>query len=111
MFPPRLEAPLVNLLHAARLPMALALLALAAAACAPAAPSQYAQGAPMAPRAPAFSPAEDAPHTVGQPGHMRPGIHLEPNPRPERILPDVKSILAMISDPTKTLVREVLWIH
>jgi hypothetical protein len=49
---------------------------------------QYAQGAPLAPRPPAFSPTTDAPHTVGQPGHVRPATRMEPNPRPGRVLPE-----------------------
>jgi hypothetical protein len=42
-------------------------------ACAPTHPSEYQQGAfRPAHRPPAFTPSQDAPHTVGQPGHVKP---------------------------------------
>lgn len=50
-------------------------------------PSTYAQGAPMPPRPPPFNPAQDAPHTVGQPGHLAPPVRPQPNPVPGRVLP------------------------
>lgn len=46
----------------------------------------YQQGIPMAPRAPAFNPMADAPHTVGQPGHVA-REHV-PRTASTRILPE-----------------------
>jgi hypothetical protein len=42
------------------------------------------------PRPPVFTPAEDAPHTIGQPGHLRPERQIEPNPRHKRHLPPTR---------------------
>jgi hypothetical protein len=47
---------------------------------------EYHQGA-YRPVAPTFVPSQDAPHTVGQPGHVRPDVYVEPGPRPSRVLP------------------------
>lgn len=59
----------------------LLLLLLALCACA-GRPHTYRQGAPMAPMAPAFSPVEDAPHTLGQPGYVAPpNFPRSPNTR------------------------------
>jgi hypothetical protein len=56
--------------------------------CSAGAPTTYNQGAFRSPpRAPAFSPTTDAPHTVGQPGHLKPIPQMEPGPKPKRLLP------------------------
>lgn len=46
-----------------------------------------AQPARLPPPSPVFNPAQDAPHTIGQPGHLRPQPKVEPGPRPTRVLP------------------------
>jgi hypothetical protein len=46
-----------------------------------------AQPARLPPPPPAFNPAQDAPHTIGQPGHLRPQPKVEPGPQPTRVLP------------------------
>lgn len=40
------------------------------------------------PAPPAFNPAQDAPHTVGQPGYLEPQRVHPPEPRPTRVLPE-----------------------
>jgi hypothetical protein len=61
-------------------------LAVLLAGCAATPPTQYAQGVPVAPRAPSFSPALDAPITVGQPGYVGPAENLPRSPH-GRVLP------------------------
>lgn len=54
-------------------------------ASAPDTPVTYQQGA-YRPAPPRFVPSQDAPHTVGQPGHVRqPGVYVEPGPRPSPV--------------------------
>lgn len=61
---------------------------LAGCSSTPDAPSQYERGTYRPPpRAPTFEPNHDAPHTTGQPGHLRPMPQVEPGPRPKRLLP------------------------
>lgn len=55
---------------------------------APAKHGQYAQGAPVPPRPPAFTPAQDAPHTVGQPGTLAPPRQYPRAPPGQRVLPE-----------------------
>lgn len=50
------------------------------------APLAHAQ--PARPPAPRFVPSQDAPHTVGQPGHTKPTPAVEPGPQPKRVLPE-----------------------
>jgi hypothetical protein len=67
-------------------------LALALAACATGPErSEFHQGAMRPPPPPAFSPTTDAPHTVGQPGHV-PGVRVapQPQPKPKRLLPPTR---------------------
>lgn len=86
---------------------ALSLLLLALCACA-GPPRTYRQGAPMAP---AFSPMEDAPHTLGQPGYVEPsGIPRSPY---IRVLPPTKEPGLWASSAPRTvpavrLIGEVL---
>jgi hypothetical protein len=54
-----------------RLAIAVSLYCLLLGACATSPPAEYQQGA-YRPAPPAFRPAQDAPHTVGQPGHVKP---------------------------------------
>jgi len=60
------------------------------AACASPVPITYNQGALRPPPPPSFNPTTDAPITIGQPGYTGPGIVVEPNPRPKRILPPTR---------------------
>lgn len=60
------------------------LVLVALAGCASGPPTTYARGAP-GPTAPTFRPSQDAPHTVGQPGHLRPA-QLPRSPH-KRVLP------------------------
>lgn len=67
--------------------MRAAILCLFLAACASPAPTTYSQGA-YRPAPPAFNPVTDAPITIGQPGYARPGVQVEPGPKPTRLLPE-----------------------
>lgn len=70
-------------LNALVLLLTAALLALLLSACV----GPSAQGVPMPPRPPGFNPAQDAPITIGQPGHRAPRPQVEPGPKPSRVLP------------------------
>lgn len=64
----------------------LLLAAMLCAACASSPPSEYQRGSYRPVRAPTFTPAEDAPHTVGQPGHLRQPQEYPRSPH-KRLLP------------------------
>jgi hypothetical protein len=63
------------------------LLCVAAIGCGHTSGGAYNQGVPVTPRAPVFSPAQDAPHTIGMPGTQPRRVSVEPNPKPTRVLP------------------------
>lgn len=65
----------------------LLLLFLASCTTAEPRPDTLEKGAYRPVRPPVFTPAEDAPHTVGAPHTLSPGVYVEPGPRPSRVLP------------------------